>query len=108
MTKTIKAVFDSRSGAEQAKNQLSGAGLAPAQVRLSPGGAAPRPDPAEVDRSLFAQLKDFFLPQSDAAALADRMGRNAVLLSAEVDEADADRAVRVLERCDALEVEARA
>lgn len=101
MTQTITALFDTRERAERARRELTSSGIGPARVDLSEA-AAPA-DPDEIDRSFFAQVKDFFLPQSDTRAYARRLGRHTVVLAAEVDDAEADRAIRLLERCGPIE-----
>lgn len=109
-TRTITAMFDTRPEAEQAVLSLvSEAGLDRSAVRLdaaeSAGAAAGAS--GQADKGFFASLKDMFIPEEDRHTYAEGIRRGGVMVSAQVDEARLDKAMDVLERHGAVDLDER-
>jgi uncharacterized protein (TIGR02271 family) len=104
-------LFDSRAEAERAVQALvSEAGLNRSAVRLDPGSEAAggtTAAPSHEDRGFFASLKDLFVPDEDRHSYAEGMRRGAMLVSAQVDDAQIDRAMDVLEQHGAVNLDER-
>ena len=111
-TRTITAMFDSRAEAEQAVQALvSEVGLNRSTVRMDPeagaaGGTATTGTASE-DKGFFASLKDMFIPDEDRYSYAEGVRRGGVMVSAQVDDAQIDRAMDVLERHGAVDLDER-
>lgn len=109
-TRTITAMFNSREEAEQAGKMLvSQMGLTSAMVKTSPnagmtdaGYESSRP---YEEKGFFGSLKDMLIPDEDRYGYAEGMRRGAVLLSAQVDETQIDKASDVLEHAGALDLD---
>jgi len=109
-TRTITALFDSRAEAEQAVQSLvSEVGLDRSAVRVEAGTgtAASGAASAQDDKGFFASLKDLFIPDEDRNAYAEGVRRGGAMVSAQVDEAKIDRAMDVLERGGAVDLDER-
>ncbi|HEV2569055.1 YsnF/AvaK domain-containing protein [Sphingomonas sp.] len=110
MSRTITAMFDSRSEAEQARSRLSSSGIEAERVRIidqesagsgSAGGSSPGQE------GFFASLKDLFMPDEDRHAYGEGIRRGGYMLVAEVDESDADRACQLLDDGGSIDFEQR-
>jgi len=111
-TRTITAMFDGRAEAERAVQALvSEAGVDRSAVRVDPGSEAAAGDTAATsgheDRGFLASLKDLFVPDEDRYSYAEGMRRGGVLVSVQVDDARIDRAMDVLERHGAVDLDER-
>jgi len=111
-TRTITAMFDSRAEAEQAVQSLvSEIGLSRSAVRVEPGAEGTTGGTTSAssheDKGFFASLKDLFVPDEDRYSYAEGMRRGGVLVSAQVDDAQIDRAMDVLERHGAVDLDER-
>jgi uncharacterized protein (TIGR02271 family) len=111
MSRTITAMFDTRSEAEQARSRLSSSGIEADRVRIidqessgasgSSGGGSPGQE------GFFASLKDLFMPDEDRHAYGEGIRRGGYMLVAEVDESDADRACQLLDEGGSVDFEQR-
>lgn len=110
MSRTVTAMFDSRSEAESARARLSSSGIEADRVRIidqqSAGSSgASRQSPGE--EGFFASLKDLFMPDEDRHAYGEGIRRGGYMLVAEVDESDADQACRLLDEDSSVDFEQR-
>jgi uncharacterized protein (TIGR02271 family) len=103
-------MFSSRADAERAAEQLrSQLSLTQGSVRLSPeaGSADSSYDQSRPyeETGFFASLKNLFLPDEDRYAYAEGLRRGNVLVSAQVDEAEVDRAADLMEHAGAVDLD---
>ena len=107
-TRTITALFDSRAEAEQAVQALvSEVGLERASVRVEAGATAGATASGQEDKGFFASLRDLFIPDEDRHSYAEGLRRGGAMVSARVDDAQIDRAMDVLERYGAVDLDER-
>jgi uncharacterized protein (TIGR02271 family) len=100
-------MFDSRAEAERAVEDLvSAVGLDRSAIGMEAGSAAAT-TPAPQEKSFFASLKDFFVPDEDRHTYAEGLRRGSVLVTAQVDEARLNRAMGVLEQHGAVDLDER-
>jgi uncharacterized protein (TIGR02271 family) len=109
-TRTVTAMFNSRPNAERAAEQLqSQLNLTRGSVRLSPeiGTTDTGYDKSAPyqETGFFASLKNMFLPDEDRYAYAEGMRRGNVLVSAQVDESEINRAADLLEHAGAVDLD---
>ncbi len=111
-TRTLTAMFPSKSDAERAGQMLvSELNVDRATVQTSPGAGVAdagydKSKPYE-ETGFFASLKNMMLPEEDRYAYAEGMRRGAVLLNVKVDESQIDRASDILERTGAMDLDAQ-
>lgn len=101
MSRTITAMFDSRSEAEQARGRLSSSGIEAERVRIidqGSTGSSGSSDGSPGEEGFWASLKDLFMPDEDRHAYGEGIRRGGYMLVAEVDESDADRACQLLDQ----------
>jgi uncharacterized protein (TIGR02271 family) len=108
MSRTITAMFDSASDAAAAKSRLTASRIDADNVRVidkstsqgsgSGGGH---------DEGFLASIKHFFLPDEDAHAYGEGIRRGGYMLCAEVDEDQADEAVRILDESNSVDFDSR-
>ncbi len=109
--RTITAMYDSRSQAEAARDQLVGIGVPSADISLrgtSGGASSGGTTTTDDNRSFWDDLKDLFVPDEDRHTYAEGMRRGGCLLTANVPAGLEDQAVDVLERSDAVDLDTRA
>ena len=111
-TRTLTAMFKTRSEAERAEQALtSGLGLNRSTIQTSPGAGMTDAgyDPARPyeEKGFFASLKSLTLPEEDRYTYAEGMRRGAVLLNAKVDESQLERASDILEHAGAVDLDAQ-
>jgi uncharacterized protein (TIGR02271 family) len=109
-TRTITALFDNGAEAERAVQALvSEAGVDRSAVRVEAGaaGAAGGTASGQEDKGFFASLRDMFIPEEDHYSYAEGIRRGGVMVSAQVDDARIDRAMDVLERHGAVDLDER-
>jgi uncharacterized protein (TIGR02271 family) len=118
MSRTITAMFDTRSEAESARERLTASNIDASRVRIidnkSSGGSAGygssssgNTSEATEGRGFWSQMKELFVPDEDRHSYAEGVSRGGVLLTAEVDEDDADRACEILEQSNSIDFESR-
>ena len=110
MSRTVTALFDSRSEAEEAKSRLQSSRIDAERIRIvdqssSGGSGAMQEEPGQ--QGFMASLKDIFMPDEDAHAYGEGIRRGGYLVCAEVDEDQADEACRVLEQSNSVDFDAR-
>lgn len=104
----ITGLFDTRTEADRAGQELARQlGLAPERLRLHEQAAGAGAAPGGEDRGILGAIADLFIPQNDAATYAEGIRRGGVLLTAEVEEQDLDRAMDILERHEAVDLDER-
>ena len=107
-TRTVTALFDSRAEAEQAVQSLvSEAGVNRSSVKVEAGSGATAGAAGTEDKGFFASLRDLFIPDEDRHAYAEGVRRGGAMVSAQVDDAQIDTAMDVLERHGAVDLDER-
>ena len=106
MSRTITAMFDSRTEAEAAREQLRTQVGADAQIidKSSSGG---RDEATGESRGFWADLKDMFVADEDRSTYEEGVSRGHFLLCASVPAEQADRACSVLEQAGSVDFEER-
>lgn len=111
MSRTITALFDSRSDAEAAKNRLHMANIDANHVHVhdqsSPGFRSEGAYSDHQDRGMWDSIKNAFLPDEDRHAYEEGVRRGGALLTADVEEHQIDDAIRVLEDSNSIDVDDR-
>lgn len=111
MSRTITALFDTRADAEAGRQRLLDAHLDADNVNIhdksSIGDAAYS---SHQEPGMWASIKNAFLPDEDRHTYEEGVRRGGFLLTADVDEQQADEAVRALEHDDAkgIDIDERA
>jgi uncharacterized protein (TIGR02271 family) len=110
MSRTITALFDNRQEAEAAADRLRQSRIDADRINVidqsSQGYSADRYSDTQ-DRGFWASLKDVFLPDEDRYAYEEGVRRGGVLVSAQVDEYEADEAIRILEQSNSVDFDQR-
>ena len=111
MSRTLTALFDSRADAEAAKSRLEAASIDISGVHVhdqqSTGYSESSAYSTHENKGFWANLKGAFLPDEDRHTYEEGIKRGGALLTAEVDEDDADEAVRVLESANTIDLDDR-
>jgi uncharacterized protein (TIGR02271 family) len=110
MSRTLTALFDDRSDAEDAKRRLEAASIDINHVSVhdksSPGYSATGYS-THKDRGFWESVKDVFVPDEDRHTYEEGVRRGGFLLTASVDEHSADEAVRILEDARTVDIDQR-
>ena len=112
MSRTVTAMFDSRSQAEAARERLTQSRIDADDVRIvdqsasaqSSGGSSGQAGEGE---GLWSAIKSAFLPPEDSHSYEEGMRRGGYLLCARVDEDCADEAIRILDESDSVDLDER-
>lgn len=111
MSRSVTAMFDSRSEAESARDRLSAADIEADRVRIvdqSSGGSSSSGSGSSGDgEGFWASLKDMFMPDEDRHAYGEGIRRGGYMLVADVDESDADRACQILDQAGSVDFDQR-
>jgi uncharacterized protein (TIGR02271 family) len=111
MSRTLTALFDSRADAEAAKNRLQAASIDISGVHVhdqqSTGYSESSAYSTHENKGFWSNLKGAFLPDEDRHTYEEGIKRGGALLTAEVDEDDADEAVRILESANTIDLDDR-
>ena len=110
MTRTITALFEDRRDAEAAADRLRAVGLGVDDVHIHDKTSKGHRDDAYStarEPGLWASIKNAFLPDEDRHTYEEGVRRGGYLLTADVDEARADEAVRVLEESNSIDIDER-
>ena len=110
MSRTITAMFDTRAEAEAGKQRLLDANIDADNVRVhdsSTAGDSSRGYSTHQDVGMWASIKNAFLPDEDRHAYEEGVRRGGFLLTADVDEDEADDAVRALEDANSVDIDER-
>lgn len=97
MSRTITALFDTRADAEAGRQRLLEANLDAGHVKIhdkSSLGATAYSSPSEP--GMWASIKNAFLPDEDRHLYEEGVRRGGFLLTADVDNDEADEAVKAL------------
>jgi uncharacterized protein (TIGR02271 family) len=105
MSRTITAMFDSRSEAETAREQLRTELGADARIidKTSSGST----DATGESRGFWGDLKDMFVADEDRSSYEEGVSRGGFLLCAQVPEEQADRACSLLEQGNSVDFQER-
>lgn len=105
MSRTITAMFESRSEAEAAREQLrTDLGADARIIDKSSSGSA---DETGESRGFWADLKDMFVADDDRSTYEEGVNRGNFLLCAKVPEEQADRACSLLEQGNSIDIQQR-
>ena len=115
MSRTITAMYDSRSEAEAARERLSASNIDADRVRIidnSSGGdgisgSSGNTAQSTENQGFWSQMKELFVPDEDRHSYAEGISRGGYLLTAEVDEDEADQACRILEESNSVDFDSR-
>src|SRR3954447_15915665 len=106
----LTAMYDTRSAAEAARDQLVALGIPSASVTIrgtDAGTTATTAPTADEDKGFWASLADLFAPEEDRSTYAEGLRRGGYLLSARVPDEMQDRASDVLEKSGAVDIDER-
>ena len=108
MSRTVTAMFDSRSQAEAARERLTQSRIDADDVRIvdqsqssSSGGETGE------GQGLWSAIKSAFIPPEDSHTYEEGMRRGGYLLCARVDEDCADEAIQILDESDSVDLDER-
>jgi uncharacterized protein (TIGR02271 family) len=109
MSRTITAMFDDRSHAEAAVQQLiRELRLDSTRVHMHAADATVETTRATTqDTGFWASLKDLFVPEEDRTTYVEGVRRGAIVVSAQLDEKTVDYAMDILEQHGAVDLESR-
>lgn len=114
MSRTLTALFDTRSEAEAAKSRLQAANIDVSRVDIHDAGAGGSSTATGSTTTgstsgggFLAGLKNMVLPDDDRHTYEEGMRRGNALLSAQVDEGQEDEAVRILESASSIDIDER-
>lgn len=110
MSSTITAMFDTRADAEAAKQRLTSADIDADNVHVhdkSSTGYKENGYSTHEDQGFWASIKNAFLPDEDRHTYEEGVRRGGAVLTADVDEDDVDRAVKVLEDAGSIDIDDR-
>ena len=111
---TMTALFDNRSDAMRAIDELVSAGISRTSITLMPEDDSPSSpatglsyDTDRDEKGFLASLADFFLPDEDRSTYAEAMHRGSSMVTVMVDPAQAERAEDILEEYGTVDLEER-
>ena len=109
MSRTITAMFDSRSEAEEARSRLTQSSIDADNVRIvdQSSSSSGSGDQGGTGGGFWASVKEAFLPDEDRHAYEEGVRRGGYLLCAQVDEDRADEAIRLLEESNSIDFDQR-
>ncbi len=118
MSRTVTAMYDSRSEAEAARSRLTASNIDAERVRIIDKSSSPTTGSYSSSsgstgasggdgQGFWASLKDMFVPDEDRHAYGEGISRGGFLLCAEVDENEVDEACRLLEESNSVDFDQR-
>jgi uncharacterized protein (TIGR02271 family) len=107
MSRTVTALFDSRSEADAARQRLSQSSIDADNVRIIDQNSAGGSGSSGEGHGLWASIKSAFIPEEDSHTYEEGIRRGGSLLCAQVDEDQADRAVEILDSSNSVDLEER-
>ena len=111
MSRTVTAMFDSRSQAEAARERLTQSRIDADDVRIvdqsSSASASSESGESGEGQGLWSAIKSAFIPPEDSHSYEEGMRRGGYLLCARVDEDCADEAIRILDESDSVDLDER-
>ena len=112
MSRTLTAMFDSRAEAEAAKSRLEAANIDINRVHVHDQGSTGHTESSAYsthqNRGFWDSVKSAFLPDEDRHTYEEGIRRGGALLTAEVDEDNADEAMRILDNANSIDLDERA
>jgi uncharacterized protein (TIGR02271 family) len=107
---TITALFNTRADAERAAADLASSGLDRSRLQIhaaDPGTDVSTSSASSTgdNKGFLASLRDLFLPAEDHATYAEGVRRGGVVISAQVDQAQAEHVMNALEQAGAVDLE---
>jgi uncharacterized protein (TIGR02271 family) len=105
-SRTITAVFDSSTDAEEAQARLLSLGLRDNEVRVISQSADRTSDDGD-DKGLWETIKDFFVSDDDRSTYEEGLRRGAYLLTANIDDERTDEVIAILEESNAIDLDER-
>jgi uncharacterized protein (TIGR02271 family) len=107
-TTTLTAVYDMRAEADRAAARLVGeAGIARTDVSVIAQETGATSSSAPADTGLLASLKSLFVPDEDRNSYSEAVRRGGFLLTAQVEQTSAERAMDILEEHGAVNMDER-
>ncbi len=112
MSRTITALFDSRSDAEAARGRLTAANIDADNVSIvdqdgGDGSSGMTSSSSSSEGGFLASLKNLFVPDEDRETYSEGIRRGGYLLCASVDDDDTDRAIMLLEETGSVDLDER-
>ena len=108
MSRTVTAMFDSRSQAEAARERLTQSRIDADDVRIvDQSSSAQSGGSSGEGEGLWSAIKSAFMPPEDSHTYEEGMRRGGYLLCARVDEDCADEAIRILDESESVDLNAR-
>jgi uncharacterized protein (TIGR02271 family) len=112
MSRTVTAFYDTRSEAESAKSRLQASSIDADRIRIidKDSGGSSSSTSGSGDSSgggFFSSLTDMFMPNEDRYAYQEGISRGGYLLCAQVDEHEADEAIRILDETGSVDFDQR-
>ena len=110
MSRTLTAMFDSRADAEAAQTRLKDANIDVSAVHIhdqSSAGHSNDQYSTHENQGFWGSVKGAFLPDEDRHTYEEGVRRGGVVLTAQVAEHEADKAVAVLEEADTIDIDER-
>ncbi|HYW15526.1 MAG TPA: YsnF/AvaK domain-containing protein [Allosphingosinicella sp.] len=108
MSRTVTAMFDSRSQAEAARERLTQSRIDADDVRIvDQSSSASSSGETGEGQGLWSAIKSAFIPPEDSHSYEEGMRRGGYLLCARVDEDCADEAIQILDESDSVDLEER-
>lgn len=107
MNRTITAMFDTRAEADRAAETLRAMKAQNVRIHAAEGDGTAGAAPRDEDRGILGAIADLFVPDDDRATYSEGLRRGAMLVSAEVGEADLDAAMDAMEAAGAVDLDTR-
>lgn len=108
MSRTITAMFDSRSEADAARQRLEHSSIEASRIRIIDQSASTGDTSGSGSGGGFWEsLKDMFLPDEDRHAYGEGIRRGHFMLAADVEESQADQACQILEQSSSVDFDRR-
>jgi uncharacterized protein (TIGR02271 family) len=110
MSRTVTAFFDTRADAEAAKERLAESSVAAEHVQIhdkSSEGYDEASSSSKKSPGMWASIKHAFLPDEDRHTYEEGVRRGGIVLTADVDEANVDDAVRILDEAKTVDIDQR-
>jgi uncharacterized protein (TIGR02271 family) len=107
-SRTIIAVFDTPDDAQNARDSLMELGMERERISIVDQDSTELTTQSDTHRGGFwAHVKQMFMPDEDRATLDESLRRGHCVLTATVDDEDADAAIMCLERAGAIDLDER-
>lgn len=110
MSRTLTAMYDTRADAEAGQKRLTDAHIDVAHVKIHDESSVGNKTGAystHQNLGMWGSTKNALLPDEDRHTYEEGVRRGSFLLTADVDEHEADKAVRALEQTDGIDIDKR-